>query len=178
MNEIELIRTQLRIERQHAEAAARACASGLVSVEAFRAAGVEYLAWILTRFEEREQVFHDLIRKRFAADDPHRLAVEVTLASPGSSREVLAKLEAALGAGADTGTAAQRWSDFLNFFSRAWVTRRDEIDRLFQIQAKVTDWRTVSAIDADSIVAERARWARVEATMPTAPELSSNMPRV
>jgi hypothetical protein len=175
MNEVELIRAQLRVERQHAEAVARPCASAhaAVSVDA-----IEYLAWILTRFEEREQVFHDLIRKRFAADDPHRQAVEATLGSPGSNREALAKLEAALGAGADAHTTALRWSEFLNFFSRAWVTRRDEIERLFQIQAKVTDWRTVSAIDADSIVDERARWARVRATMPADTELSSNIPRV
>ena len=178
MNEIELIRSQLRVERQHAEAVARACASGLVSIEAFRATGVEYLAWILTRFEEREQVFHDLVRKRFAVGDPHRQAVEVTLGSPGSNREALAKLEAALGASADSRTAALRWSEFQNFFARAWVTRRDEIDRLFQNQAKVTDWRTVSAIDADSIVDERTRWARVKATLPADAELSTNIHRV
>jgi hypothetical protein len=172
MNEVELIRAQLRVEGQHAEAVARACASAHAAVSAD---GIEYLAWILTRFE---QVFHDLIRKRFAAGDPHRQAVEVTLGSPGSNREALAKLEAALGASADAHTTALRWSEFLNFFSHAWVARRNEIDRLFQIQAKVTDWRTVSAIDADSIVDERARWARVKATLPADTELSSNIPRV
>jgi hypothetical protein len=175
MNEVELIRAQLRVERQHAEAVARACASAHTAVSAD---AIEYLAWILTRFEEREQVFHDLIRKRFAAGDPHRQAVELTLGSPGSNREALAKLEAALGASADAHTTALRWSEFLNFFSRDWVARRNEIDRLFPIQAKVTDWRTVSAIDADSIVDERARWARVKATMPSDTELSSNTPRV
>ena len=175
MNEVELIRAQLRVERQHAEAVARACASTHAAVSA---PGTEYLAWILTRFEEREQVFHDLIRKRFAAGDPHRQAVEVTLGAPGSNREVLTKLEAALGASADAHTTARRWSEFLSFFSGDWVTRRNEIDRLFQIQAKVTDWRTVSAIDADSIVDERARWARVKATTPTDSELSSDIHRV
>lgn len=190
MNEIELIRAQLSLERQHAEAVARACAStlaavsstasaaaesaGFACVEAFRAAGIEYLAWILTRFEEREQVFHELIRKRFAATDPHRQAVEAALSSPGSNREALTKLEVALGASADAPTTALRWGEFLNFFSGAWVRRRDEIDRLFQIQARVSDWRTVSAIDADSIMDERARWARVQATLPAEPERASN----
>jgi hypothetical protein len=178
MNEIELIKGQLRVERQHAEAVARACASGLASDLAFRAAGIEYLAWILTRFEEREQVFHDLVRRRLATNDPHRLGVEVTLASPGSNREALAKLETALGTGTDVHTSALRWGEFLSFFCGPWVMRRDEIERLFQIQAKVTDWRTLSAIDADSIVAERTRWARVKATMPADAEPPSNTRRV
>jgi hypothetical protein len=179
MNEIELIRTQLSVERQHATAVARACAATLASAsmtssEPFRAASIEYLAWILARFEEREQVFHDLIRKRFAAEDPHRQAVEAALGSPGSNREALTKLEAALSQGADANTTTLRWSEFLHFFSGPWSVRRDELDRLLQQHPKVTDWRTVSAIDADSIVDERARWARVEATMPTDTELSSN----
>ncbi len=176
MNEIELIRTQLSVERQHATALARA--SAMTSIEPFRATGIEYLAWILARFEEREQVFHDLIRKRFAAADPHRQAIEAALASPGSNREALTKLEAASSRGADANTTTLRWSDFLHFFTGPWSARRDELDRLLQEHPKVTDWRTVSAIDADSIVDERTRWARVEATMPSATELSSNSLRV
>lgn len=181
MNEIELIRTQLSVERQHATAVARACASvlgGAVDLQAFRATSVEYLAWILSRFETREQVFHDLLRKRFTAEDPHRRAVEAALALPGSNREVLAKLEAALGVSPDDQTTSRRWQEFLHFFSGPWSTRSDEIDRLFQKHTKVTDWRTISAIDADSIVAERTRWARVAATMPADTEPSSNTTRV
>jgi hypothetical protein len=189
MNEIELIRRQLSVERQHATDVARACASALAaagaaenatltgdrgaSIDAFRAAGIEYLVWILSRFEEREQVFHDLLRKRFAADDPNRRAVEAALASSGSSREALARLEEALSA-----TRADRWSEFLHFFTGAWSTRRDEIDRLFERLAKVPDWRTVAAIDADSIVDERSRYARVKATAPTDMEMSHTTVRV
>jgi hypothetical protein len=186
MNEIELIRKQLSVERQHATAVAQACASTLApgataptaSIEPFRATGIEYLGWILARFEERDQVFHDVIRKRSATDDLHRQAVEAALSSPGSNREALTKLEAALGGGADAHTTTLRWSEFLHFFTGPWSTRRDELDRLLRALAKVTDWRTVSAIDADSIVDERARWARVEATMPTDAEMSSNTLRV
>lgn len=177
MNEVQLIRAQLSLERQHAAEVARACADALASsgppgserqaaVEAFRQAGVEYLAWILSRFEERDQVFHDLLRKRFAAEDPDRRAVEVALALSGSSREALTKLETAL-----RGANESAWTDFLRFFSGAWSSRRDEIDRLFERQAKVTDWRTVSDIDADSIVEERGRYARVKATLPAGIEI-------
>ena len=163
MNEVQLIRAQLSLERQHAAEVVRLLADGskrLATVEAFQQAAVDYLAWILSRFEERDQVFHDLLRKRFATEDPDRRGVEAALALPGSSREALTKLETALGGANDTA-----WTDFLRFFSSAWSARRDEIDRLFERQAKVTDWRTVSDIDADSIVDERARYARVKATL-------------
>jgi len=202
MNEVELIRGQLTLEKQHAAEVARACASALAaagssgierlaSLEAFRQAGVEYLVWMLSRFEEREQVFHDLLRGRFPAEDPdrsaaegiprsaapgatwdNRRAVETALALPGTSREALAKLETALGVTVDSDSAAGRWTDFLRFFSGAWSARRDEIDRLFERQAKVADWRTVSDIDADSIVDERSRYARVKATLPDGIDMS------
>ena len=162
MNEIQLIRTQLGVERQHATAAARACSNALA---------VEYLAWVLSRFEARELLFHDLLHKRFAPDDPHRRAVEAALALPGSNREALEKLQSALESGSGG-------SEFLHFFTGPWAVRHDELDRLLGAHTKVTDWRTVSGIDADSIVAERTRWARVEATMSTDIELSSNTLRV
>ena len=131
----------------------------------------------------------------------NRRAVETALALPGTSREALAKLETALGATVDSDSAAvpagdfptgdsltdrsvapagdsladrsvARWTDFLRFFSGAWSARRDEIDRLFERQAKVADWRTVSDIDADSIVDERSRYARVKATLPDGIDMS------
>ena len=166
MNEVQLIRAQLGLERQHATEVVRLLSDGSkrLAAEAFQQAAVDYLAWILSRFEERDQVFHDLLRKRFATEDPNRRAVESALALPGSSRETLTKLETALGGANDSA-----WTDFLRFFSSAWSDRREEIDRLFVRQAKVTDWRTVSGIDADSIVDERARYTRVQATLPTPP---------
>ena len=145
--------------------------------EVFRQASVDYLVWILSRFEEREQVFHDLVRSRLAEDDPSRRAVESAFALPGTSREALAKLETALGATGGTETAT-RWTEFLRFFSSAWSARRDEIDRLFERQAKITDWRTVADIDADSIVDERNRYARVKATMPAGVETQSSASRL
>jgi hypothetical protein len=177
MNEIELIRRQLGVERQHAAAVSRACANALAAagsqgcdrlaaLEAFRLASVEYLVWILSRFEEREQVFHDLLRNRLPAEDPDRRAVESAFALQGTSREALAKLETALSSTAAADSTATRWTEFLRFFGGPWSARRDEIDRLFERQAKLADWRTVSDIDADSIVDERNRYARVKATMP------------
>jgi hypothetical protein len=204
MNEIELIRAQLSLERQHAAAVSHALSAAsaqgedrLAALDAFRDASVDYLAWILSRFEEREQVFHDLVRSRLAADEASRHSVEATFALRGTSREALAKLESALGArsrsnatssgttaasvssvsassrqaeGANTGQAA-RWTDFLLFFDGAWSARRDALDKVFAQQARVPDWRAVSDIDADSILEERNRYARVRATLPEGVEL-------
>src|SRR6185437_1836034 len=164
-----LIRAQLSLERQHALEVGRALAAANSSAgggkgtppEAFRQASVDYLVWILSRFEEREQVFHDLLRTRFAADDANRRTVEIVLASPGTSREALAKLERALA----TASVASSWTDFLSFFSGPWSSRRDELDKLFAQQAKVGDWRAVSGIDADSIFDERRRHSRVFASL-------------
>jgi hypothetical protein len=176
MNEVELIRAQICLERQHATAVARALSAAGArngdasseSVAAFRQAGVDYLVWILSRFEEREQVFHDLLRNRFAADDTERRTVEAALAQSGTSREALTKLETALRA------RAPEWADFLNFFTGPWSTRRDQLDKLLAQQAKVTDWRAVSGIDADSIFDERNRYERVRSTLPPGLELASS----
>jgi hypothetical protein len=178
MNEVELIRAQLSLERQHAAAVSQALVTAAgsraddrgASNGAFRQAAVDYLVWMLTRFEAREQVFHDLWRSRFTDGDPSRRAVETALALTGTSREALAKLETALGSSAPAGESAH-WTDFLRFFSGAWSARRDELDSLFAQQATVTDWRAVSGIDADSIFDERGRYARVRASLPAGLEM-------
>jgi hypothetical protein len=180
MNEVELIRAQLSLERQHAAAVSHALSAAaaqegnhLTAVGAFREACVDYLAWVLSRFEEREQVFHDLVRTRMAAEDANRRAAEEVFALPGTSREALAKLEAALRDGSDSrpGHGSRLWAEFLQFFDGAWRTRRDALDQLFARHARITDWRAMSAIDADSIFDERNRYARVRATLPVGIEL-------
>ena len=180
MNEIELIRAQLSLERQHAADVSRACASAfaatnsctgdrLASLEAFRHAGVDYLIYILTRFEEREQVLRELFHSRFA-EGLNREAADSALALTGSSREALAKLEIAMGSSSDADSAAH-WTEFLRFFTDVWSPRRDELDKLFEQQAKVTDWRAVSGIDADSIYDERRRYAHMRAKLPAGIEM-------
>jgi hypothetical protein len=179
MNEVELIRAQLSLERQHAFDVARALSdagsrNGVSpdSWQSFRQAGVDYLVWILSRFEEREQTFHDLIRGRAGDDDAGRRAVESALELPGTSREALTKLEAALGSGSRTEVErVARWTDFEQFLAGVWSARRDHLDKLFAQQARVTDWRAVSSIDADSIFDERSRYAKVRAALPVGIEL-------
>jgi hypothetical protein len=186
MNEVDLIRKQLSLERQHAVQVSHACASALwataisvdgesnAELQAFRQASVEYLVWIYARFEEREQVFRDIVQARFGADDPKRRAVAEALASPGTSREVLTRFDAALASASDVPSeegASQVWNEFLKMVDQAWSQRRDALDRLFEQQAKVTDWRAVSGIDADSIFGERKRFERVRSTLPAGIEM-------
>ena len=72
---------------------------------------------------------------------------------------VTARLAAALARGLETG--------FLSDFEHSARAHFEKLDALFTRNAPVTEWRAVARIDADSIFAERTRYARVKATLPT-----------
>jgi len=122
---------------------------------------VDYLVFVLTRFEERDQMLAEQYRSRLAPSDPARREADEILSRPGTSREALATLEAALGSGQDGATGPQLWIAFAQFVEGPWRSRRDAIDALLERNTRVADWRAVSFVDADSIVEERARYARV-----------------
>jgi hypothetical protein len=174
MNEVELIRHQLALERAHLGAVATACANAMQDEAAaaaggdsfgqFRRASVEYLACVLAWFEERDQRLTELLQARFAPNDPARRALEEVLARHGRSREVLAKLEAACPG--STAAGRQGWREFAEFFNGIWSTRRDALDALLASDSRATDWRTFAGIDADSILEERQRYAQVSALVP------------
>ena len=162
MNEIELIRNQLRAERSRAievaaavaaaqayrsvpPAAEGAAAPSALAANDLRAAATDYLVFVLTRFEERDQ----LLLERSPS-----LALS---GMPGASREALSRLEIALGS-----EAPQPWGDFLAFIDGPWRARRDAFDSVLEGNPRVPDWRAVSFVDADSILDERARYARVQ----------------
>jgi hypothetical protein len=180
MNEVELIRTQLALERAHAGAVANACASAVQaeaaavvtadSLEQFRRACVDYLACVLAWFEERDQRLTDLLQARRGPPDPARRALEEALARPGRSREALAKLETAC-------AGPQRaWREFAEYFNGVWTTRRDALDALLATDSRATDWRTFGGIDADSILEERRRYAQVCAQLPPDVALGTKPP--
>jgi hypothetical protein len=186
MNEIQLIRQQLTAERQHADAVASACVSAVQRAEGyagpaspalgeFRQACVDYLACVLAWFEERDQRLADLAHARLEQTEPAARALEEALARPGRSREALEKLEAACAAGSagERGVALwERWQDFARFFGSVWGNRRERLDALFAANTRVTDWRQVGGIDADSILEERQRYARVCALLPAGVSLT------
>lgn len=169
MNELELIRNQLRAERTHVIEVARACAAP-GTTEAFRQACVEYLVFVLTRFEERDQMLAEQYRARPApTDNPRRHELDEILSRPGTSREALTKLEAALH-GEGTSAGSGLWSEFGRFFEGPWRARRDAVDALRERNARVADWRAISFVDADSIVEERTRYARIQPSLAGVPD--------
>jgi hypothetical protein len=189
MNEVELIRSQLATERRHAEEVANACASALDDPDAqlfdsqalghFCQTCVDYLVWVLARFEQRDQVLIDLRDSRPAGEERRRALQEIH-GRPGKSREALARLEAAVGrpSGEQPGPAEESvpsspnlWREFAEFFNRDWSSRRDALDEVFSRAATVAEWRMISAIDADSILDERSRFARVQAAAPPSVQL-------
>ena len=176
MNEVDLIRNQLALERAHVGAVANACANAMGAAGAaasgdslgqFRRACVEYLACVLAWFEERDQRLTDLLQSHSVATDPTRRALEEILARRGRGRDVLAKLEAACAGTTASGSAGQPgWREFAEYFNDVWSTRRDALDALLYTNSRATDWRTFASIDADSILEERRRYAQVCAQAP------------
>jgi hypothetical protein len=192
MNEVDLIRAQLSAERQHAAEVANACAGALENAAAgstgseFCQACVDYLVWVLAQFEVRDQMLAELFHSRLGANDAIRAALDDVIARRGTSREALRKLEAALAVDAARAASARAdnspgksWQEFAQFFNGVWSARRDALDELFKQHARISDWRAVSLIDADSILEERSRYARVRGKLPAGVELRTPVaPRV
>ena len=170
MNESQLIRNQLTAERNvPPDWLRRSPRPSAGTGSAFRQACVDYLVFVLTRFEERDQMLADLLRARFAQSDATRKALLAALARPGASREALTKLEAALG-GSRLGAVDPVVGTSVTvrcLLRRPWRMRRDAIDSLQRAHLRITDLRAVSFVDADSIVEERTRYSRVQSARGT-----------
>lgn len=178
MNEIQLIRAQLAVERAHAAAVTNSCANTLgraepvalasgSPLELFRQACVDYLVCVLAWFEERDRRLAGLVNN-YPAEHPNRDALDEALAGPGRSRDALEKLEAAFAhtAGAGGADARQVWQAFARQFHGPWSARREALDALLAANTRPADWRAYGGIDADSILEERARYQRVTQTLP------------
>lgn len=171
MNEIEIIRSQLALEHSHATEVANACAAAFgdpnapsrsgEAIAGFREFCVSYLVWVLARFEERDQTLSELLAAR---------GLGTLAGQSGTSREVLARLETALAA-TDAEAARTGWREFARYFSSAWTPRRAALEAALAEHATVAQWRAVCAIDADSMLEERNRYARVAAHLPAGIEL-------
>ncbi len=182
MNEIELIRAQLLAERSHASQVAHACVAaisggqpaGPEEARAFRDTCVSYLVWVLARFEQRDQLLAEHLQTLPGGSHEDTLPAGLmeVAARTGTSREALAKLEAALGA-ADPDVARAAWQEFARFFHAAWSERRVAIERQLTQLTGVASWRAVCAVDADSILEERNRYDRVVARLPAGITLHS-----
>ena len=183
MNEIPLIRSQLDTERAHAGAVARACAAALgrsdaqapasgSKLEEFRQACVDYLVCVLAWFEERDRRLGALTHA-CGPEHPTRDALDEALARRGRSRDALEKLEAAFAQGPDTAAPKNLWAEFAHFLDGPWSSRRDALDALLAASPRSAQWRQVSGIDADGILEERARYARIEKSLPAGVSLAA-----
>jgi hypothetical protein len=185
-NEVELIRAQLATERRHAALVASAFVRALeeeesgavlesLELSAFCQTCVEYLSWVLTRFDARERSLVDLGHARVGGAE--RRELQEIIGRPGKSREALERLEAALeNADDEQGVMVSpqgSWRDFARFVGSDWSARREALDEVFARTATAAEWRSMASIDAGSILDERNRFARVQAAAPPGIELMS-----
>ena len=66
----------------------------------------------------------------------------------------------------EAGASERRWREFLHLFNERCASHFATVDELLRRNLQVTEWRARSGIDADSIMAERSRYARVKGTVP------------
>jgi hypothetical protein len=91
----------------------------------------------------------------FAAACTDYFAFAVTRFEPATAERLVIKLAHGLG------------PEFLSEFEQSSLAHFDELDRLLGRNVSVIEWRAVSHMDADSIFAERTRYARVKAAVST-----------
>ncbi|HYM29108.1 MAG TPA: hypothetical protein VET66_13235 [Steroidobacteraceae bacterium] len=151
MNEIEVIRAQLRLETEHALAAARAA---IGTGGSLRPACEAYLEWVLRLFAERERRLTELTHAQSGAPEPLRRALAAVLGGPGSSSEALEALRAAR-----EGVAS--WRELAGFLEGDWQRRRGELDAALGPHRRVADWRSALGLRAEGILRERELYARV-----------------
>lgn len=171
MNEIQLLRDQFAAERRHVREVANACAAachaeprpaGGAALVALAEACKDYLECVLAWFDQRDARLGELCARlpAGAADSEARGALELS----GGGRGALDMLRAA-------STAHEDWAALARFVNGAWDTRRSAIEALLASSLRVTDWRAVGGIDADTIYQERALYSRVRAALPAGVEL-------
>jgi hypothetical protein len=168
MNEIALIRAQWAAEKSRLIAVAEACLLGLErgagkTADEFRSACGDYIESVLTAFEARDRRLADLVPAQAKTDEASHQAFGRALAQPGRSHEALERLQSARAARAP---ALQAWNASVQYLVNVWGARRDALDALLAANSRVSDWRTIGGIDADSILAERRAYGRVCALLP------------
>jgi hypothetical protein len=162
MNETQLIRRQLALEREHLAAVAQACAQAATQLPAcapFQQACEEYLACVLGWFAARDRRLSALAAG-LGPEDPRCATVNEILARSGDSGQAQALL------------AAAAWPDLLQFLQGPWSARRDALEGLLAHDSRVIDWRQIGGIDADGILEERTRYAQVVALLPAGVSLA------
>jgi hypothetical protein len=149
MNEVQLIQSQLALERRHALEVAAECAAAVPSPE-LRHACAEYLEQVLGWCEERE---------RRLATLQHSLP-ESGATPPRAPSGEAQRLLAGARSGGD-------WIALAEFLRGGWAARREALEQWLAARARIADWRAVSALTADVILKERELYARTRSLRPS-----------
>jgi hypothetical protein len=172
MNETQLIRRQLALERAHLAAVAQACVQATAQPPApgsalapFQQACAEYLTCVLGWYAARDRRL-SVLAAGLGPEDPRCARVNEILARSGDSDEAQARLAAA-------GDGAVRWPELVQFLEGPWSARRDALEGLLANDSRVSDWRQIGGIDADGMLEERTRFARVAALLPAGVSLAA-----
>lgn len=186
MNEVDFLRDQVALERQHFDSVRGACAAAIGSAldparldELCRVAA-RYLCFAGERSALQDRAHCELLRARVARDDAasHKLVDDLG-ATLAPRRATLETLAAAL---ADRRTDTLGAAEFvaicretLRALDDALARRPPVLQRLFDRHYRVAEWRAASHIDADSILEERERYERVRAKLPRGIDLEPAM---
>lgn len=170
MNEIQLLRNQLAVERRRVREVASACAAALAApappngaaLQALGEACAEYLRCVTGWFDQRDERLGELYA-RLPAGDAGRRSLEA-LSPGGSGPAALGTIAAAAAGGA--------WAALAQSIDGEWDARRGAIEALLASNPRVADWRAIAGIDADSIRQERVLYARVCAALPAGVRLA------
>jgi hypothetical protein len=176
VNELEFIRHQVSTERSHMAEVRGACAAALAQGDGapdlhFIEACASYLVFVVDRFNAQDQAHCELLRPRLdPADSAARAAIDDLLQALAASRDAIDALRTALAARQAGRLAEPQFiaavRDYLAVYSAVLATRRHSIHHLFERHYGIVEWRRASAVDADSILEERERHARVLASLP------------
>jgi len=176
VNELEFLRQQIATERGHMAAVRSACATALEQAGTppdpeFLGHCADYLVFIVARFNEQDRTHAGQIRPRLdVGDDAGRRAIDDLLGALEQSRAAISRLATAAadwrGGRADDAALVAALREYLAFYASVLATRRHSLQPWFDAHYGIAEWRRAAGVDADSILEERERYARVADSLP------------
>ncbi len=170
MNEAEFLQRQIALEERHLERLLEDLTLALGArfappiIEPFCEAASEYLEFALSRRLQRVRKLAALLSTRATTDNG------AMAARAQESRRIVSHLEQAAAAASSAAAAATshvlRCRKLLDLYSSSLLSGDATLTASLAAQLEIEDWRALAAVDADSILKERSRYAAVAATAP------------
>lgn len=180
MNETDLIRQQIASEQQHTSEVIESCAAALEMARAssdiepreLLSACVEYLRLIERRARSRARAHLRRLRgidARLAAGAELRARLSPALAAASQSFGALEAGPARMPDGLTSGLAgadinSEELKAYIDYIM-SFMPSLAELDSLAAAVYTIADWRAACGVDADGVLAERARYAAVLAQL-------------